>query len=78
MYRLFFIDLILLLSARINSYLIYRKALLDLEFLQSCKKEKLIPKFLEFKVANNWLGSSEAYVSCPRRLLNQEIFIKYK
>ena len=23
----------------------YRKALLDLEFLQSCKKEKLIPKF---------------------------------
>ena len=31
----------------------YRKALLDLEFLQSCKKEKLIPKFLQFKVAKN-------------------------
>ena len=56
----------------------YRKALLDLEFLQSCKKEKLIPKFLQFKVANKQLESSEAYLSCQRRLLNQEMFIKYK
>ena len=56
----------------------YRKALLDLEFLQSCKKEKLIPKFLQFKVANKRLESSEAYLSCQRRLLNQEMSIKYK
>ena len=56
----------------------YRKALLDLEFLQSCKKEKLIPKFLQFKVANKWLESSEAYLNCQRRLLNQEMYIKYK
>ena len=54
-------------------YFKYRKALLDLEFLQSCKKEKLIPKFLQFKVANKRLESSEAYLSCQRRLLNQEI-----
>ena len=56
----------------------YRKVLLDLEFLQSCKKEKLIPKFLQFKVANKRLESSEAYLSCQRRLLNQEMSIKYK
>ena len=56
----------------------YRKALLDLEFLQSCKKEKLILKFLQFKVANKQLESSEAYLSYQRRLLNQEMSIKYK
>ena len=54
------------------------KALLDLEFLQPYKKEKLIPKFLQFKVANKWLESSEAYLSCQRRLLNQEMSVKYK
>ena len=53
-------------------------ALLDLELLQSYKKEKLIPKFLQFKVANKWLESSEAYLSCQRRLLNQKMSIKYK
>ena len=56
----------------------YRQALLDLESLQSCKKENLIPKFSQFKVANKQLESSEAYFSCQRRLLNQEISIKYK
>ena len=56
----------------------YRKALLDLEFLQSCKKEKLILKFLQFKVANKRLESSKAYLSCQRRLLNQEMSIIYK
>ena len=56
----------------------YRKALLDFEFLQSCKKEKLIPTFLQFKVANKRLELSEAYLSCQRCLLNQEMSIKYK
>ena len=49
-----------------------------MEFLQSCKKEKLIPKFLQFKVANKRLESSEAYLSCQRRLLDQQMSIKYK
>ena len=49
----------------------YRKALLNLEFLQSCKKEKLITKFLQFKVANKRLKSSAACLSCQRS-------IKYK
>ena len=56
----------------------YRKTLLGLEFLQPCKKEELIPKFLQFKVANKRLESSEAYLNCQRRLLNQEMSIKYK
>ena len=56
----------------------YRKALLDLEFLQSCKKEKLILKFLQFKVANKRLESSEADLTCQRRLLNHEMSIKCK
>ena len=51
----------------------YRKVLLDFEFLQSCKKEKFIPKFLQLKVADKWLGSFEAYLSCQGRLLSQEI-----
>ena len=49
-----------------------------MEFLQPCKKEELIPKFLQFKVANKRLESSEAYLNCQRRLLNQEMPIKYK
>ena len=49
-----------------------------MEFLQPCKKEELIPKFLQFKVANKRLESSEAYLNCQRRLLNLEMPIKYK
>ena len=56
----------------------YRKSLLNLEYLESCKKEKLIPKFLQFKVANKRLEPSEAFLSCQRRLLNQEMSIKCK
>ena len=41
-------------------------------------QEKLVPKFLQFKVANKRLESSEAYLSCQRPLLNQEICIKHK
>ena len=59
-------------------YFKYRKVLLDLEFLQSCKKEKHIPKFLQFKAANKRLESSEGYLSCQRSLLNQEMSLKYK
>ena len=49
----------------------YRKALLVLEFLQSCKKEKLIPKFLQFKLANKWLELSETHLSPQKQLLSQ-------
>ena len=30
----------------------YRKTKLNMEFIQSCKKEKLIPQFLKFKRVN--------------------------
>ena len=56
----------------------YRKALLDLEFLQSYKKEKLIPKFLQFRVDKKRLESSETYPSCQRPVLNQEMSVQYK
>ena len=56
----------------------YRKALLYLKLLQSCKKAKLIPKLLQLKVALKRLESPEGYLSCQRRLLKQEISIKYK
>ena len=41
-------------------------------------QEKLIPKFLQFKVANKWLESSEVYLSYQRRLLNPEMSNKYR
>ena len=56
----------------------YRKALLYLKLLQSCKKAKPIPKLLLLKVALKRLESPEGYLSCQRRLLKQEISIKYK
>ena len=40
------------------------------------RKKKLISKSLQFKVANKWLESSEAYLSYQRCLLNKEISIK--
>ena len=58
----------------------YRKTLLIMEFLQSCKKEQLILKSLQFKRANNWLGSSEAYLFVKgvywtmKHLLNVKLF----
>ena len=39
----------------------YRKALLETELLQSCKKQP-IPTSLQFKVANKQVESSEAYL----------------
>ena len=41
-------------------------------------KEKLIPKSLQFKEANKQLESSEAYLSCHRCLLKQEISVNCK
>ena len=54
------------------------KKAFDLVVPQSYKKEKLIPKFLQFKVVNKRLEPYKAYRCCQRRLLNQEISIKYK
>ena len=42
------------------------------------QERKCIPKFLKFKLGYKRLESSEAYLSCQRPLMNQEISIKYK
>ena len=56
----------------------HKKAILDLEFLISCRKNSVFPKFLQFKVSNKQLRASKAYISCQKRLLNQEINNKQK
>ena len=56
----------------------YRKTELDLGFLQSCKYFGVVPKFLNFKLANNRLRSSTMYAKCRRKLLTTEIQHKRK
>ena len=50
-----------------------RKAALDIEFLETCIKHDLIPKFVQFKVANRNLQGSKAYKQCQKKLLQQEL-----
>ena len=50
-----------------------RKSKLDLEFLEICGDNNLIPKFLNFKVTNTFLRDSKAYRECQVKLLKQEI-----
>ena len=50
-----------------------RKAELDLEFLCKCNYNNVIPKFLNFCVANNHLKFSTTYKQCQSNLLREEI-----
>ena len=50
-----------------------RKAELDLEFLCKCNDNNVIPKFLNFRVANNHLKFSTTYKQCQSNLLREEI-----
>lgn len=50
-----------------------RKTKLDLDFLEYCERNELIPNFLRFKVANRNLQGSQAYKQCQLRLLSEEI-----
>ena len=54
----------------------YYKLQLNLDFLQTCQHSNVIPKFLQFKLANRNLRSSSAYNVCQKRLLKEEINIK--
>ena len=49
------------------------KPKLDLEFLSTCKKRSVIPRFLWFKVSNRRLRTSSAYRQCQSKLLQDEI-----
>ena len=51
----------------------FKKAILGLDFLISCRKNSFFPNFLQFKVPNKQLRASKAYISCQKRLLNQEV-----
>ena len=50
-----------------------QKGHLDLRFLLECKKNNLIPKFLQFKLANRHLLNSAVYKKCQIKLLEEEI-----
>ena len=50
-----------------------RKCDLDVEFLQICLDNNLIPKFVRFKVTNSALKSTKAYRDCQLKLLKQEL-----
>jgi hypothetical protein len=54
-----------------------QKTRLHLTFLKDCKKNSVIPKFLNFKVANRNLRNWNTYLQCQCKLLNQEISIKH-
>ena len=50
-----------------------RKAEFDLEFLVKCSDNNLIPKFLNFRLANTSLRFSLTYAHCESNLLLEEI-----
>ena len=50
-----------------------RKCKLDMEFLNLFVENKVIPKFIQFRVANKELRNSVAYRKCLNKLLKQEV-----
>ena len=56
----------------------HKKVVLDLDLLVSCRKNRVMAKFLQFKVSNRQLRASKPYISCQKRLLNQETNNKQK
>ena len=54
----------------------HRKAQLDLAFLIQCRDHGVVPRFLNFKLANQHLRQSQTYEACRGRLLAQEIHHK--
>ena len=55
-----------------------RKLELDIDFLETCLREDVFPKFVQFKVANLNLKSSTVYHDCQRNLLKEELNNKKK
>ena len=45
------------------------KCKLDIEFLETCQENGLMPKFVNFKVANSTLRNSKSYKDCQSELL---------
>ena len=53
-----------------------RKCRFDIVFLETCLENKIIPKFLIFRVSNLHLKTSRAYHSYQMKLLREEISVK--
>ena len=50
-----------------------RKCELDINFISNCIDHELVPKFVQFKVANRGLRSSKVYKRCQQELLKEEL-----
>ena len=50
-----------------------RKLLLDLNFLDSCVVNNVIPRFLHFRTTNAQLQNSASYEECQKLLLQEEM-----
>ena len=50
-----------------------RKLELDVEFLETCIRHDVIPKFIRFKVVNLNLKNSTVYRECQNKLLLEEL-----
>ena len=46
---------------------------LDILFLENCKSQNVIPKFLRFKLHNKCLQTAKFYLGWQHKLLNREI-----
>ena len=53
-----------------------RKCMLDVVFLETCLENKIIPKFLNFRVSSLHLKTSSAYHFCQMKLLREETSFK--
>ena len=49
---------------------------MDIVFLETCLENKIIPKFLNFRLSNLHLKTPRAYFSCQMKLLREEISVK--
>ena len=55
-----------------------RKVQLDINYLETCRDAKIVPRFLQFRMANGNLRNSTTYDHCQFMLLDEEILTKRK
>ena len=53
-----------------------RKSMLDIEFLETCLANNVVPTFLKFRLASPRLRRSSTYKECQEKLLREEILLK--
>ena len=55
-----------------------RKTDLDINYLETCINNNVVPKFCEFKTSNRHLQSSNTYKKCQEDLIREELKVKRK